>query len=221
MTQSARRRERPVIIGVAGGSGSGKTTVVRRIVEKLSPLQVTCIQHDSYYHDRGSLPPAERAILNYDHPDSLDTQLLVAHLSQLIAGDFVRIPVYDFATHLRTTETVGANPHAVVLVEGILVLVDKALRDLMDIKVFVDTDSDIRLIRRLERDIATRQRTLDSVVRQYQKTVRPMHLEFVEPTKRFADIIIEEGGHNETAVEMLANKIAAIVKNPEPETPRE
>ena len=219
MKNSIQQDVRPVIIGVAGGSGSGKTTVVRRIIDALGPDEVTCIQHDSYYLDRGNLPPDARAKANYDHPDSLETPLLVNHLSRLLTGNSVSIPVYDFTYHLRTTETVQAEPHRVILVEGILILVDKALRDLMDIKVFVDTDSDLRVIRRMERDIATRQRTLDSVVRQYLQTVRPMHLEFVEPSKRYADIIIPEGGHNEVAVDMLITKINSIVKGPEPETP--
>jgi uridine kinase len=208
-----------VIIGVAGGSGSGKTTVVRRILSRLGTERATCIQHDSYYLDRSALAREDRANVNYDHPDALETPLLVEHLKQLSAGAPVEIPVYDFANHVRTNETVRIEPRGVIFLEGILILADKAVRDLMDIKVFVDTDSDLRLIRRLERDIAARQRTLDSVVSQYVDTVRPMHLEFVEPSKRHADIIIPEGGFNEVAVDMLFTKIDSIVGSPEPDTP--
>jgi uridine kinase len=208
-----------VIIGVAGGSGSGKTTVVRRILSRLGTERATCIQHDSYYLDRSALAREDRANVNYDHPDALETPLLVEHLKQLSAGAPVEIPVYDFANHVRTNETVRIEPRGVIFLEGILILADKAVRDLMDIKVFVDTDSDLRLIRRLERDIAARQRTLDSVVSQYVDPVRPMHLEFVEPSKRHADIIIPEGGFNEVAVDMLFTKIDSIVGSPEPDTP--
>ncbi len=208
-----------MIIGVAGGSGSGKTTVVRRILSRLGTERATCIQHDSYYLDRSALAREDRANVNYDHPDALETPLLVEHLKQLSAGAPVEIPVYDFANHVRTNETVRIEPRGVIFLEGILILADKAVRDLMDIKVFVDTDSDLRLIRRLERDIAARQRTLDSVVSQYVDTVRPMHLEFVEPSKRHADIIIPEGGFNEVAVDMLFTKIDSIVGSPEPDTP--
>ncbi len=210
---------RPIVIGVAGGSGSGKTTVVDRIVNRLGEKQVTYIQHDCYYHDRGDIAPENRAKLNYDHPDALETPLLVEHLSQLTAGSPAEIPVYDFANHLRTNRTVQAVPRRVILLEGILILVDSVLREMMDIKVFVDTDPDLRVIRRLERDIATRHRTLDSVVRQYMRTVRPMHIEFVEPSKRYADIIIPEGGHNEVAVDLIFTKIDSVLNSPEPDTP--
>jgi uridine kinase len=220
MTDSANLERRPIIIGVAGGSGSGKTTVVNRIVELIGPDQATCIQHDSYYIDRGALTPADRTALNYDHPDALETPLLISHLTTLLGGNPVDIPVYDFRSHLRTDRTVRAEPRGVILLEGILILVDRALRDLMDIKVFVDTDADVRVIRRIERDTTTRNRTLDSVVNQYIQTVRPMHLDFVEPSKRYADIIIPEGGYNEVAVDMLFTKIASILNSPEPKTPR-
>lgn len=219
MSKQIRERARPVIVGVAGGSGSGKTTVVQRIVEKLHPLAVTCIQHDSYYFDRSDLPATTRARLNFDHPNALETQLLVEHLSELLTGNCVSIPVYDFATHQRTTATIPAKPHKVILVEGILVLVDEALRNLMDIKVFVDTDADLRLIRRLQRDITTRKRTVDSVANQYLRTVRPMHMEFVEPSRRYADVVIQEGGHNEVGIETLAQKIRSALDALEPETP--
>ncbi len=205
------RGGKPTIIGVAGGSGSGKTTVVDAIVESLGTDQVTVIQHDSYYFDRSDIPPAERADINYDHPDALETALLVDHLADLLAGQTVAVPQYDFTSHTRESTTAIVWPRRAVIVEGILILADKALRQLMDIKVFVDADPDLRIIRRLERDVSQRGRSLDSVVRQYLKTVRPMHLEFVEPSKRYADIIIPEGGHNDVAVDMLITKIKSLV----------
>jgi uridine kinase len=221
MTKPVDLGRRPIIVGVAGGSGSGKTTIVDRIVERLGSDRATCIQHDSYYIDRGDLAPEDRAVINYDHPDALETDLLVRHLQDLSNGEAVDIPVYDFRNHVRTSATVKTESRGVILLEGILILVDKTLRDLMDIKVFVDTDADLRLIRRMERDIKARGRTLDAVVTQYMRTVRPMHLEFVEPSKRFADVIVPEGGYNEVAVDMLFTKIDSILTNPEPKTPRE
>jgi uridine kinase len=202
----------PVIIGVAGGSGSGKTTVVNRIVSSLGPDQVSCIQHDSYYFDRSDVPPDERIHINYDHPDALQTPLLVRHLEVLKTGEPVEVPVYDFATHSRTREAVTVHPRRVVIVEGILILADRDLRRLMDIMVFVDTDSDLRILRRIDRDLRERRRDLDSVIEQYLETVRPMHLEFVEPSKRYAHVIIPEGGHNRVAVEMLITTIRSIVR---------
>ncbi len=201
-----------IIIGVAGGSGSGKTTVVNRIVASLGPEQVTCLQHDSYYYDRSAVPPEDRVHINYDHPDALETPRLVRDLEQLKAGQQVEIPVYDFATHSRTTRTVTADPRRVVILEGILILADPELRRLMDIMVFVDADADLRILRRLDRDIRERKRNLDSVVEQYLESVRPMHLEFVEPSKRYAHVIIPEGGHNRVAVEMLITTIRSIVR---------
>jgi uridine kinase len=203
----------PIIIGVAGGSGSGKTTVVDEIVRSLGSDQVSIIQHDSYYFDRSEVPPDERVNINYDHPDALETALLVEHLGALLEGRTANVPVYDFTNHTRKTMTVTVRPRKAVIVEGILILADAALRGLMDIKVFVDADSDLRIIRRMERDISQRRRTLESVVKQYLKTVRPMHLEFVEPSKRYADIIIPEGGYNDVAVDMLITKIKSIVWN--------
>ncbi len=202
---------RPVIIGVAGGSGSGKTTVVQEIIKDLGPDAVAFIQHDSYYHDRSHVPPRERADLNYDHPDALETSLLVEHLRQLKTGRSVDVPVYDFAKHARTTETTTVPPRRVIILEGLLILVDRQLRDLMDIRVFVDTDADLRILRRIDRDLNERNRSLESVVKQYLGTVRPMHLEFVEPSKRYAHVIIPEGGHNKVAVDMLLTKIRTIV----------
>ena len=202
---------RPIVIGVAGGSGSGKTTVVREIVRGLGRGQVTVIHHDSYYRDTGDMPLEERARINYDHPDSLETPLLVEHLHALMRGQPVDVPLYDFSNHARQPETGVALPRKVIIVDGILILWAKELRDLMDIKVFVDADADIRFIRRLRRDMAERGRSAESVVEQYVKTVRPMHLEFVEPSKRYADVIVPEGGFNHVAVDMLVTKVKSIL----------
>ena len=203
--------KRPVIIGVAGGTGSGKTTVAMRILERVGAEHVAYIPHDAYYRDLSHLPPALRAQVNFDHPDSLETELLIEHLKQLKAGRSVEIPVYDFTTHTRTAETRRVGPAPVILVEGILVFAEPALRELFDVKLYVDTDADIRLIRRLQRDVQERGRTFESVIRQYLSTVRPMHLEFVEPSKRYADVIIPEGGFNEVAIEMVAARIRGLL----------
>lgn len=204
--------KRPIIVGVAGGTGSGKTTIVREMLKGIDPNNVLLIQHDSYYKDRGHLPSEERANINYDHPDALETSLLIQHLKQLLAGEAADIPIYDFVTHTRKLECRQFKPCKVIVVEGILILADPRLRDLFDIKVFVDTDPDIRFIRRLERDIAERGRTRESVVAQYLQTVRPMHLEFVEPSKRYADVIVPEGGHNIVAVDMIVTKIRSVIE---------
>ena len=198
------------VIGVAGGSGSGKTTVVRRIVDSLGPEHVTLLDHDRYYRDRNDLRLEERASLNYDHPDSLETDLLVRHVRELKAGKAVEAPRYDFTRHARLTEKDTFQPRRALIVEGILIFTDAALRDLMDIKVFVDTDSDTRFIRRLQRDVAERGRTMESVIDQYQTTVKPMHLEFVEPSKRYADVIIPLGGHNTVAVDLLLTMLRSV-----------
>lgn len=200
----------PIILGVAGGSGSGKTTIVREIVQALGPDRISVIHHDSYYCDRSSVPADERESLNYDHPDALETRLLVRHLEELRAGRAVEVPVYDFSTHTRTERVEHVQPCPIVIVEGILILAERALRELMDIRVFVRTDADLRVIRRIERDVAQRERSLDSVVEQYVKTVRPMHLEFVEPSERWAHVIIPEGGHNRVGVEMLIARVKAL-----------
>lgn len=197
---------KPVVIGVAGGTGSGKTRVVREIVQRLGP-GIAVVQHDAYYRDRSGMPPDERARVNYDHPDALETPLLVEHVQALLDGRPIGVPVYDFATHTRTSKVVSVEPRGVVIVEGILVLAEPELRTLMAIRVFVDTDADIRLIRRLRRDMRDRGRTMKSVVDQYLETVRPMHLEFVEPSKRHAHVIIPEGGENFVAVDMLVARI--------------
>ena len=199
-----------VIVGVAGGSGSGKTTVVRRIVESLGPNEVTVLDHDRYYRDRNDLRLEERAALNYDHPDALETDLLVRHVRELKSGRSVEVPRYDFTRHARLPETERFAPRRAVIVEGILVFTSAELRQLMDIKVFVDTDSDTRFIRRLMRDVADRGRTMDSVIEQYQSTVKPMHLEFVEPSKRYADVIIPVGGQNTVAVDLLLTLLRSV-----------
>ncbi len=201
----------PLIIGVAGGTGSGKTTVSNSILERVGSDQISYIQHDHYYRDRSHLPPEERGKVNFDHPDSLENELLARHLKMLKEGQAVEVPQYDFTTHIRKPETTRVEPRRVILVEGILIFAVKALRDLMDIKVFVDTDADIRLIRRIRRDMTERGRTLESVIRQYTESVRPMHLEFVEPSKRYADIIIPEGGFNVTAIDMVVAKVEAMI----------
>src|SRR6187401_299932 len=198
------------VIGVAGGSGSGKTTVVRRIVDSLGSGHVTLIEHDRYYRDRNDLRLEERAALNYDHPDSLETDLMVQHVNDLRAGRPIEAPVYDFARHARKAESETIAPGRAIIVEGILIYTDPALRKLMDVKVFVDTDDDTRFIRRLQRDIAERGRTVESVIEQYMSTVKPMHLEFVEPSKRYADIIIPQGGHNAVAIDMLLTLIRGL-----------
>lgn len=202
------------MIGVAGGSGSGKTTVVRRIVDSLGSEHVTLLDHDRYYRDRNDLRLEERAALNYDHPDSLETDLLVQHVRALKAGTAVEAPRYDFTRHARLTEKDTLEPRRALIVEGILIFTDAALRDLMDIKVFVDTDSDTRFIRRLQRDVAERGRTMESVIDQYQSTVKPMHREFVEPSKRHADVIIPLGGHNTVAVDLLLTMLRSVAVRP-------
>jgi uridine kinase len=200
----------PVVIGVAGGSGSGKTTVVRRIVESLGPDEVVVLDHDRYYRDRTDLPLEERAALNYDHPDSLETDLLVHHVRELKAGNTVEVPTYDFARYARRSDTERHEPRHAIIVEGILIYSDAALRALMDVKLFVDADADTRFIRRLQRDVAERGRTMESVIDQYLGTVKPMHFEFVEPTKRYADLIIPIGGHNTVAVDLMLSLVRSL-----------
>lgn len=207
----AKELKEPVIIGVAGGTGSGKTTVSKSILDRVGSEQIAYLQHDHYYKDWSRLPRHERTKVNFDHPDSLDNELLAQHLRALKEGQVIEMPRYDFTTHTRISETVRVDPRKVILVEGILILAVEALRDLMDIKVFVDTDADIRLIRRIERDMTERGRSVESVIRQYTDTVRPMHLQFVEPSKRYADIIIPEGGFNVTAIDMIVAKVKAMI----------
>ncbi len=202
---------KPIIIGVAGGTGSGKTTVSQEILRRVGAERIVFIQHDSYYRDRSHLSLEERARLNYDHPDSLESEFLVSHLQQLQAGQPVEIPVYDFTTHTRTEETRCVEPKWVILVEGILIFVEPALREMFDVKIWVDTDADVRFIRRLRRDITERGRTVESVIEQYEETVRPMHLEFAEPSKRYADVIIPEGGFNTVAMDMVVARILEML----------
>jgi uridine kinase len=201
----------PLVIGIAGGSGSGKTTVAQEILQRVGPDRIAYIQHDSYYKDLTGLPPAQRAEVNFDHPNSLETELLISHIEQLKAGRSIEVPIYDFSTHSRTDKSFKVNPRGVIVVEGILIFADAALRSMFDVKIFVDTDADIRLIRRLERDITERGRTVESVIKQYQATVRPMHLEFVEPSKRYADVIIPEGGFNTAALDMVVARIESLL----------
>lgn len=215
---------KPIIIGVAGGTASGKTTVSEAILERVGRHHIAYLEHDSYYRDLGHLRLEERARLNFDHPDALETELLVEHLRRLQAGESIQVPDYDFATYTRTGRTRCVEPQRVILIEGILIFVDRTLREMMDVKLYVDTDADLRLIRRLQRDIGERERTLESVIRQYLETVRPMHLEFVEPSKRYADVIIPAGGFNATAIEMIVariqNLLASSPRTQEPSSPR-
>ncbi len=202
----------PVIIGIAGGSASGKTTVADKIIENFGHTSsVTLIRHDDYYNDQSALTMEERMQTNYDHPLSLDNALLANHLQLLLAGETIAKPIYELKEHTRSSETEVMHPTQIIILEGILVLEDERLRDLMDIKIFVDTDADIRFIRRLKRDIAERGRTFESVVDQYLGTVRPMHNQFVEPSKRFADIILPEGGSNFVAIDLISTKIQSIL----------
>ncbi|NLE76270.1 MAG: uridine kinase [Chloroflexi bacterium] len=200
-----------IVIGVAGGTGSGKTTVAREILQRVGAQRIVYIQHDSYYRDQAEKPLEERAKVNYDHPDSLESELLVEHLQRLKRGDPVEAPFYDFTTHTRRPETRVVEPRRIILVEGILIFADRALREQMDVKIFVDTDADLRFIRRLQRDIEERGRTMRSVIDQYLTTVRPMHLEFVEPSKRYADIIIPEGGFNVVALDLVVAHVLAML----------
>jgi uridine kinase len=202
----------PLVIGVAGGSGSGKTTVSERIQRMVGPHHFAYLQHDSYYRDQSHLNPAARAVVNYDHPDSLETALLIDHIQQLRQGQAITAPLYDFTAYTRRQETRLIQPTAIILVEGILIFVEKALRELMDIRIYVDTDADICFIRRLQRDVQERGRNLASVIEQYLTTVRPMHLEFVEPSKRHADIIVPKGGENQIAMEMIVSRIQTALR---------
>lgn len=204
-------RSKPIVIGVSGGSGSGKTSVTRSICDRFEDKSVLVIEQDFYYKDQSDLPFEERLKTNYDHPFAFDNDLLVEHLHQLLEHNPVEKPIYDFKRHTRSDETMLVEPKEVIILEGILVLEDERLRNLMDIKVFVDTDADLRIIRRLLRDINERGRTIDSVIDQYLSVVRPMHLQFTEPTKRYADLIIPEGGENHVAIDIMATKIETIL----------
>ena len=212
-------RKRPFVIGVAGGSGSGKTTVARNILEIAGRERVAHLLHDHYYKDLAQLSLDERAKVNFDHPDSLDNELFIEHLRALREWRPVECPLYDFKTHRRLDETVTIMPRQVVLVEGILIFADPRLRDLMDLRVFVDTDSDLRILRRIQRDVAERGRTIESVMQQYLETVRPMYNEFVAPSKKFANIVIPEGGMDQVAIDVLITKVESVIKQANPTQP--
>jgi uridine kinase len=206
---------KPLIIGLAGGTGSGKTTVANRILEKLDSQRVVVLQHDSYYKDlsmHGGKTPDQ---INFDHPDSLETELLIQHLQSFLEGKSYEEPIYNFATYRRMPETRHIEPRDIVIIDGVLIFMDKKLRELMDIKIFVDTDADERLVRRIRRDILERGRSIESVMHQYLSTVKPMHLEFVEPSKHWADIIIPRGAENVVAIDMVATKIQAMLMEKE------
>ena len=200
-----------ILIGIAGGTGAGKTSIAKALVEELGRQDVIILEQDSYYHDLRHLPAEERQRVNFDHPDSIDFERMRTDLESLTAGQQVEVPVYDYTTHTRSDKTRTVEGHRLIILEGILTLADAAIRDLMDIKIYVDTASDVRFIRRMVRDVKKRKRSFDSVVDQYYKTVRPMHDQFVEPTKRFADLIIPEGGHNRVAIDILQTKVAALL----------
>ncbi len=202
----------PFVIGVAGGTGSGKTTVVNAIRRRVGEERITVVSHDWYYRDWVDLPQDALALKNFDHPDSLETDLLVRHVRALKDGAAVEAPVYDFKTHRRARETQRVEPKKAVIVDGILIFAEPELRKLFDIRIFVDTDADVRLIRRVKRDIAERGRTVESVFQQYESTVRPMHLEFVEPSKRWADLIVPEGGENQVALEFLFARLEQLLR---------
>ncbi|MCI1466864.1 MAG: uridine kinase [Lactobacillus sp.] len=213
MEANKKKKNKPLVIGIAGGSGSGKTTIAREIRKKLPNDRILAVTQDAYYKDNAGIPMEERRKINYDHPDAYDMPLMIKQLHQLLNWQAVDMPVYDFTKLTRSSETVHVEPAGIILLEGILVLTDKRLRDMMDIKVFVDNDDDIRFIRRLKRDTEKRARSQEQVINQYLKTVKPMYNQFVEPSKRYADIIVPEGGHNHVAIHMLANQIRSILRN--------
>ena len=205
-------RSTPLVIGIAGGTGSGKTTVANVILGRVGTQHIAYLPHDAYYKNLNDLPLAQRHIINFDHPNSLDTPLLIEHVRELRQWHPIELPVYDFRTHTRTDKTTTIYPQSILIVEGILIFAEPELRELFDVNIFVDTDPDIRFIRRLQRDIAERGRTTESVISQYLNTVRPMHLEFVEPSKRYADVIIPEGGLNTVAMDMVVARLAALLR---------
>jgi uridine kinase len=207
-----------MIIGLSGGTGSGKTTVAQKIIRSVGEDNVVYLQQDAYYRNIGDMPLDLRHKVNFDHPDAFDTELMINHLAALRAGETIEQPIYDYATHSRKAETIHVEPRAVIIIEGILVFVNSKLRGLMDLKIFVDTDADIRFIRRLDRDVHERGRTVESIITQYTTTVRPMHLQFVEPSKRYADIIIPEGGHNDVGIDLITGKIKSILARAQEQT---
>jgi uridine kinase len=210
---------KPLTIGVAGGTGSGKTTVAMQLLQQVGSRHIAHLSHDAYYREFEYLTPEERVAVNFDHPDSLDTDLLIEHVLTLQRREPVEVPVYDFTHYHRKPETISVGPQPIILVEGILIFVERELRRLMDIKIFIDTDADIRFIRRMTRDMAERGRSLESVVQQYLETVRPMHLKFVEPSKRHADIIIPQGGYNQVAIDLVTDRIRSMLRSQEADRP--
>lgn len=211
------KRKTPLVIGIAGGSGSGKTTVANVILHSVGSHRIAYIPHDAYYRDLSGLPENQRDLVNFDHPNSLENELLIEHLIKLQNWEKISLPVYDFTTHTRMKKTIPINPQLVIVIEGILIFAEPKLRDMFNVKIFVDTDDDIRFIRRLQRDIAERGRSMDMVIDQYLNTVRPMHLDFVEPSKRYADVIIPEGGRNQVALDMVIARIESLLINNEKE----
>lgn len=205
-------RNSPIVIGIAGGSGSGKTTVAQEVLARVGDAKISFLPHDAYYKDFGDLSFSQRSAINFDHPDSLETTLLIDHIKQLKSYNAIDLPIYDFKTHSRTSKIIMIEPQPVILVDGILIFAEPELREMFDVKIFVDTDPDIRFIRRLQRDITERGRTVNSVILQYQQTVRPMHLKFVEPSKRYADVIIPEGGHNIVAMDMVVARVRGLLE---------
>ncbi|MEN8098118.1 MAG: uridine kinase [Chloroflexota bacterium] len=204
-------KNKPIVFGVAGGTGSGKTTVANAILTRVGAGATAFLPHDAYYRELAHLAPEERQKFNFDHPESLETELLVEHINTLLDWKPVPVPVYDFSTHTRTKQTRCVEPSPIILIEGILIFAERELRELMDIRVFVDTDADVRFIRRLQRDVNERGRSVDSIIHQYMSTVRPMHLEFVEPSKRYADVIVPEGGFNEVAMTMISARLKELL----------
>ena len=206
------KRNSSLVIGIAGGTGSGKTTIADYILKTVGPEKIAFFPHDSYYRELDHLPVEERSLVNFDHPSSLETELLIEHLVQLNEGKSIELPTYDFKTHSRKVETTRIDPQQILMVEGILILAEPELRELFDLKIYVDTDADIRFIRRLKRDIEERGRTSQSVIKQYLETVRPMHLDFVEPSKRYANLIIPEGGYNLEALDLIVARIESMLQ---------
>ena len=204
-----------LVIGIAGGTGSGKTTVANVILDRVGKEHIAYLPHDAYYRELIDLPPDQKATVNFDHPDSLETELMINHIKELKNGKSIRLPIYNFSTNSRTGKTIRIDPQRIIIIEGILIFVEPELRKLLDVKLFVDTNADIRFIRRLQRDINERGRTMEMVIHQYLTTVRPMHLDFVEPSKRYANVIIPEGGLNSVAMDMVIARVEALLKTTE------
>jgi len=209
------KKPKPLVIGIAGGTGSGKTTVANVILERVGKNHIAYLPHDAYYRELNELPPDQKAAVNFDHPDSLETELMIEHINKLKDGQCIELPIYDFSTHSRTGKTIHVNSQRVIIVEGILIFAIPELRKLFDVKIFVDTNADVRFIRRLQRDINERGRTTEMVIHQYLTTVRPMHLEFAEPSKRYANIIIPDGGLNAVAMDMVIARIESLLNKTE------